>query len=47
MDEELIKQLIAQIKGLTIVIEELPDNMADKLEEMLRGLNQEEKEEDI
>ena len=47
MDEDLIKQLMNQIKGLTIVIEELSDNMADKLEEMLRGLNQEEEEEDI
>ncbi len=45
MDEELIKQLIDQIKGLTIVIEELPDNMTDKLEEMLLGLNQEKEEE--
>ena len=41
MDEDLTQQLIDQLKALTIVIEKLPDNMADALEEMLKDLKQE------
>ena len=41
MDEDLAQQLIDQLKALTIVIEKLPDNMADTLEDMLKDLKEE------